>query len=857
MAGSVSSVRASGHALSGWRLPAWCHFAWPVITILGIWLGIGLYLREEVSTARAAGMVNGANIARAFEESLIRRIREIDQALRYARAIHARDGNSLNLSSWIDNIGLERPLALQISMTDRDGVVILSNLEQPKERIDLSDRPHFRHFRDHPGDDLFISAPVIGRVSGKASVQFVRMLSRTGGDPDHPVTSQFDGIVVLSVDPDLLVRFYSAVDVGRHGVVSLLGTDGILRARAGDGATGSAPGDGGPIGREALRRAASQVEGGFASDDADSDAHTLTNFHRIAGHPLVIAVTQSVDDLLEDFHEGIGKTAAAGGVATFLVILVAWIGWRDRRASAKVHRTVNAALQNISQGLLMVEPGGRLGVLNPRARELLDIPDWLVPGMRFKVLVDWQHARGEFNRGAPAALVSEFELHRREAPPEAQSYLRQRPNGTVLEVTTKVLDDGSWVRTFTDVTHREQTQEALMRARDAAEAGMRARAQFLAVMSHEIRTPLNGIIGVADLLDGSALSEQQVGYVRIIRQSGSHLLDIINDVLDFTRLENGQIELEAIAFEPRVVLEGVIAMFTAQLRERGVALTHRVAGTVPARVTGDPHRLRQVLLNLVGNAMKFTGEGGIDIALEASEQEQAAGWRLAWAVRDTGLGMPPDKLGKLFQEFSQIDGSITRRFGGTGLGLAISRRLVEAMGGAITVESTPGVGSVFRFHVLVGAASPAAVEPKALAAPPVAASDPLPRIAAPDRLRVLVAEDNRVNRIVARGMLERLGHEVAMVEDGRAAVVAVKTGQHDLVLMDVMMPEMDGLAATRAIRLLGLPTNAIPIIGLTANAFQSDEEACLEAGMDGFLAKPVTLDRLSAAIAAVTQIRAA
>ncbi len=355
-------------------------------------------------------------------------------------------------------------------------------------------------------------------------------------------------------------------------------------------------------------------------------------------------------------------------------------------------------------------------------------------------------------------------------------------------------------------------------------------------MSHEIRTPLNGILGVADLLGDTGLTAEQEAFARTIRESGRHLLALLNDVLDFSKIDSGALELECAPFAPRIVLETVQAMMVRQAEEKGLRLRAEASAAVPALVLGDAQRLRQVLLNLVGNAVKFTRAGEVGVTLDAAPV--ASGWRLDGVVRDSGIGIEAGMLGRLFREFTQVDGSVTRRFGGTGLGLAICRRLVEAMGGSITAESVPGAGSTFRFSVTVGTA-------------PAEAAAPVWPAAAPGRLRVLVAEDNEVNRMVATKLLERDGHMVQAVQDGAAALAAVRGGDFDLVLMDVMMPVMDGLAATQAIRTLAGAAGLVKVIGLTASASRGDEDACRAAGMDGFVPKPIAPERLTHEIARV------
>jgi signal transduction histidine kinase/ActR/RegA family two-component response regulator len=396
-----------------------------------------------------------------------------------------------------------------------------------------------------------------------------------------------------------------------------------------------------------------------------------------------------------------------------------------------------------------------------------------------------------------------------------------------------------------DITDRERAEEALRRANADLERATQAKSEFLATMSHEIRTPMNGVIGLSSLLQGTPLSLQQQEYVAAIQSSGDALLALINDILDLSKIEAGQLTLEQQPLDLRGLVGEVVSMFTAQARGKGLELCAQVDAAVPTALVGDALRLRQVLFNLVGNALKFTERGTVEVRVVVVE-EGAEGMRLRIAVRDTGLGIAPEVQATLFEPFTQADASTTRRYGGTGLGLAIAKRLVEAMGGEIGVESVPGQGSTFWLTLRLARGEVARVTAGARAAAGSAGVVP-----AVGRGRVLVAEDNAINRLVAAGLLESLGCAVRTAETGWQAVEAVGRDHYDLVLMDVHMPEMDGFAATAAIRRQEQEARTgrhLPIVALTADALAGDAEKSLAAGMDDHLTKPVTRERLAAVL---------
>ncbi|WP_229413349.1 hybrid sensor histidine kinase/response regulator [Massilia violaceinigra] len=401
-----------------------------------------------------------------------------------------------------------------------------------------------------------------------------------------------------------------------------------------------------------------------------------------------------------------------------------------------------------------------------------------------------------------------------------------------------------------DVSEQRAARDAMQRAVESAQAASRAKSDFLANMSHEIRTPMNGILGMTELVLESGLAPQQREDIELVKGSADALLSIIDDILDFSKIEAGKLDIDDVPFDLGKLVRETLRSLALPARQKGLALACELPPHLPRALKGDPGRLRQVLINLLGNAIKFTSEGGVTLAVtlrRVSEQR----CDVEFAVRDTGIGIAPDQQTLIFDAFSQVDGSTTRQYGGTGLGLTICRRLVLLMQGDISVSSEAGRGSVFRFRVPLGQTAAAPVEAPAHGRASVSAALPatVPPVQA-GRLHIVLAEDNPVNQRLALRLLEKMGHRVTVADNGLDALEHALHGGADLVLMDVQMPGLDGMSATRAIRRWEAAHGGhVAVVAMTARAMQGDRERCLEAGMDDYLSKPLDSARLREVLA--------
>ena len=669
--------------------------------VLLIWLGALHFVRAERAQAEHAARESAANLSRAFAEDILRSIRAADQTLLYVRDSYAKDPQHFDISLWSRNSEFLSDLNFQVGVIGKNGILVASNIPGSQPGLDLSDRAHFRVHAESNADELFISKPVLGRVSHKWSIQLTRRITMPGGG--------FGGVVTVSLDSEYLTQLYDSIDVGRQGVIAVIGTDGIVRARGSRGP----PEIGESVAAGSLLAAFAQTKSGFFTRKGKLDGiERIYAYRAVKGYPLLVNVGLAADEVFAAYN-------------------------RDR--------------------------------------------------------------------GADIAIAAVLTL---------------------------------WLLAVTYLIFRYQAN--LASARDAAEAGTRARSEFLAMMSHELRTPMNGVVGMADILLDTELSGEQALCVKTLRASASHLLQVINDVLDFSKLEAGRIEIEKIRFDVPALVHDTAALMAAPAKEKNLQLLVAVSPDTPRYTVGDPARLRQVLFNLISNGLKFTKSGHVAIGVALDSTQFLGKVRLAFTVTDTGIGIPPDGIPLLFRRFSQLDSTIARRFGGTGLGLAICKRLVELMGGTISVESVVGAGTTFRFTV---DCLPAAIRASDLGgiAESQRSPPPGPGVLAPaGALRILLVEDNKTNQLVATKLLKGLGYTADIANNGMEAIAACTATKYDVVFMDLMMPEVDGLTATKSIRNLPAPNCDPYIIALTAIVQKDDRDVCLAAGMNDFLIKPVT-----------------
>lgn len=504
-----------------------------------------------------------------------------------------------------------------------------------------------------------------------------------------------------------------------------------------------------------------------------------------------------------------------------------------------------SAMEHAAIGMAIISPKGRFLQVNDSLCSILGYSDQELLSLTFQDIThpDDLQTDLEFVDQVLRGVLKTYQMEKR--------YFRKDKQVVWALLSVSLVHDNQgqplhFISQIQNITERKQVEKTLQAAKEAAEAASIAKGEFLANMSHEIRTPMNGILGMTELALDTELTKEQRDYLSTVKYSADSLLTIIDDILDISKIEAGKLDLNSISFDLREHLAQTLHPLALKAQQKEIAFSCEIESDVPQYLNSDPVRLRQIMTNLVGNALKFTEQGTISIRV-ASESLSESQRRLHFAVSDTGIGIPPERQKVIFDAFSQADGSTTRKYGGTGLGLTISKQLSEMMGGKIWVESKQGQGSTFHFTILAEASIEPLLAEEPISLPAVESENPT--LLLPNKLSILLVEDNPVNQKLALRLLEKMGYSVMVAGNGRIALEMHASGQFDLILMDVQMPEIDGLEATATIRKRDLLAKRhTPIIAMTAHAMEGDRERCLLAGMDDYVTKPIQVEKLRKAI---------
>lgn len=739
---------------------------------------------------------------------------------------------------------------VSMSLTDAEGRVFANSVGTPPG-VSLASRDYFQMLKAAPRAIPVVSEAILGRVSNKWGIQVARRIEFPDGS--------FAGMIVANLGlAENFDAYYESLGVSKNHVISLRDVDNRLISRhpRADALLGKTI----PASGLSAAFQAGRHEGVVDEDSTVDGVARLIAFRKLPSSPIYALVAPAKEDVLSDWRNERNLVV--------MFILAAWLAGiyltllMRKRAQAeqavrRSNRLLLEAIGGIPEGFTVFDENDRLVICNEAYRDFYSTSrDVIVPGASFEEIIRAGAERGQYKEAVGRIDAWVQERVRQHQAADGSQTEQHLDDGRWLLIIEYRTPSGFIVGNRIDITalknaeielaqHRhhleklvgERTAE-LSLAKEAAEAASRAKSTFLANMSHELRTPMNAIMGMANLIlrhtDDPKLRDQ----LTKIDQASQHLLAVINDILDISKIEADRLVLEQVNFKIGGVLENLMSLLRQRAAEKRLSLTCLLPPEIAGlHVQGDPVRLEQILLNLTGNAIKFTSAGSVSVQAQIIE-ESAASVRVRFEVQDTGIGIAKEDQPRLFTAFEQADSSMTRKFGGTGLGLAISKRLAQMMGGDIGVKSEPGRGSTFWFTVRLDKLD-------SVFEPPLAYST-----AAADRLRaryagtlVLLAEDEPINQEVSRSLLEEVGFIVHLAEDGQRAVAMARQYEYALILLDLQMPKLNGLEAAMAIRALPGYVRT-PILAMTANAFDEDRQACMAAGMSDHISKPVVPGRL-------------
>ncbi len=815
--------------------------------------GVAVYsLLASYQQAHAEAQSDAHNLAHVLAENIVGRMDKIDAILfstklEITRQLESGDIDKTRLEDYLRKQYGNLPEADSLRVTNAQGDVLYGIGVRVEEQRSISDRAYFLHLRDTPDAQGIISEPLVGRISGKRVIVMAHRFDRPDGS--------FGGVVYAPIALDELSMMFSNLNIGKTGAVFIrkgIG-DYTLIARHPENLLGSnvsAIGHTRPA-PEFVAFARSQSK--IANYESTSGVDGITrnySMRRLGKFDYIVGVGMSTDDYLADWRTKAITESILAALFMLISIVTATLvyrSWKRREESIQALATQEEKFRTIadytSNWETWVDREWRLlwisqavyEVTGFTVQECMVMPDYPMPLIH----------PDDRAKLASARLEKEYS----EAPRRSLVFRYIRKDGTLRwgERTWRNLKDENGEfsgqrSSVRDITESRQAEQELLQTKLAAERASASKSEFLANMSHEIRTPMNAIIGLSTLALSKAESPKMQDYLDKINTSSRALLSVLNDILDYSKVEAGKLELESVIFSLQEVLDNVANLFSLHAEDIGLDFIFEIAPQTPDRIVGDPLRLGQVMNNLVGNAVKFTKAGKVHVKVEPVAIEPGFA-TLHISISDTGIGISADQVKNIFNPFTQADGSITRRFSGSGLGLSISQKLVNMMGSEIQVASELGRGSAFSFEVRFSLPADNAEEYVASGSvAPLPKSSPMVHGA-----RVLVVEDNVMNRQVARELLVQAGFAVSTVSNGKKALQALHDGDFDAVLMDLQMPVMDGFEATRRIRTNPL-WHELPVIAMTAAVQAHEQEECFAAGMNDHVAKPIEPHRLLQAL---------